>query len=174
MQPIRELGPNKSKQKQIIPSKNPWICLDPFGRIGTFQRVTEEKIKKIPSRLRSRRGLWTKCLKPLRSPRSRPRAALCRAVSSLPSIVPRISVWRKKKPKNSMIPFVAGDPKRLTGPPPSPSVRTRPLTTPSCPSRSPCERAVSARKRTLVDGVGCANLAHGRLRLDVCFCAGGG
>ena len=25
------------------------------------------------------------------------------------------------------------------------------------------------RELTLVEGVGCANLAHGRLRLDVCF-----
>src|SRR6516162_1957097 len=40
------------KQIQIKPSKNPWISLDLFVRIGTFQRVTSKKIKKIDSRLR--------------------------------------------------------------------------------------------------------------------------
>ena len=41
-----------SKQIQTKPSKNPWICLDLFVRIGTFQRVMSKKIKKIDSRLK--------------------------------------------------------------------------------------------------------------------------
>jgi hypothetical protein len=41
-----------SKQIQTKPSKTAWICLDLFVRIGTFQRVTREKIKKIDSRLK--------------------------------------------------------------------------------------------------------------------------
>jgi hypothetical protein len=35
-----------------------WICLVLFFRIGAFQRVTAEKIEKIPLRLGSRLGLW--------------------------------------------------------------------------------------------------------------------
>jgi hypothetical protein len=31
------------------PRKIAWISLDPFGRNGSFQRVTREKIKKFPS-----------------------------------------------------------------------------------------------------------------------------
>jgi hypothetical protein len=49
-----------SKQIQINPSKIAWISLDLFIRIGTFQRVTGKKIKKIYSRLK----LYAKRLKP--------------------------------------------------------------------------------------------------------------
>jgi hypothetical protein len=43
---------NPSKQIQIKPSKIAWNSLVLFVRIGTFQRVTREKIKKIDSRLK--------------------------------------------------------------------------------------------------------------------------
>jgi hypothetical protein len=43
-----------SKQNQIKPSKKPWISLVLFVRIGTFQWVASEKIKKIDSRLKLR------------------------------------------------------------------------------------------------------------------------
>ena len=41
-----QTNPSKSKQNQINPSKMAWICLDLFVRIGTFQWVAAEKIKK--------------------------------------------------------------------------------------------------------------------------------
>ena len=41
-----QINPSKTKQIQIIPSKNAWICLVLFVRIGTFQWVTGEKIRK--------------------------------------------------------------------------------------------------------------------------------
>jgi hypothetical protein len=40
--------PDASKQDQAKPSKNAWICLVLFVRIGTFQWVTAEKIRKNP------------------------------------------------------------------------------------------------------------------------------
>src|SRR3984957_20963703 len=40
-------GPNESKQNQINPRKKAWFSLDSFGRIQTFQRVTENPNKKI-------------------------------------------------------------------------------------------------------------------------------
>jgi hypothetical protein len=50
-----ELGPNKSKEIQGNPSKNPWISLDSFVRFGAFQWVTANPNKKFwptPTRVR--------------------------------------------------------------------------------------------------------------------------
>jgi hypothetical protein len=44
MQPTRELAARNSKENQ---GKRLGFSLDSFGRIGTFQRVTEKKIKKF-------------------------------------------------------------------------------------------------------------------------------
>src|ERR1700733_6633437 len=49
--------PNKRKQMQIKPRKKPWISLDSFGRIGTFQWVTTNPNKKIFPHV----TLWPNC-----------------------------------------------------------------------------------------------------------------
>ena len=53
---------------KVKESKIAFICFLLLLRIEAFQRVTEEKNKKILFRLSSRRGLWTKRVKPLLSP----------------------------------------------------------------------------------------------------------
>jgi hypothetical protein len=50
-------GPNSAKQNQGDPNQIAWICLILFVRIGTFQRVTAEKIKKILSPFSSPPGV---------------------------------------------------------------------------------------------------------------------
>jgi hypothetical protein len=67
MQPIREIRPNKCKQMKIKESKIAFISFLLLLRIETFQMVTEEKNKKILFRVSSRRGLWSKRVKPLLS-----------------------------------------------------------------------------------------------------------
>jgi hypothetical protein len=54
-----------SKQIQIKPSKNAWISLDLFVRIGTFQWATSKKIKKIDSRLKLCAKRLKRCHPPL-------------------------------------------------------------------------------------------------------------
>jgi hypothetical protein len=41
------MAPSRTKENQIKPSKIAWISLVLFVRIGTFQWVTAEKIKKF-------------------------------------------------------------------------------------------------------------------------------
>ena len=67
-----EFRPRKSKQNQIKPRKNAWICLVLFVRIGTFQGVTANPNRKIFYGPNSPSGLCAKCLRRalLSSPRS--------------------------------------------------------------------------------------------------------
>jgi hypothetical protein len=88
MQPMGDLPPNKtnkSKQKSLDLLGFLWPNRD-------FSKGYTGKNKKIPFRLSSPAGLWTKRVKPLLSSHSRPRADRCRPTSSLPSIVAPVSI----------------------------------------------------------------------------------
>jgi hypothetical protein len=92
-----EFRPRKSKQNQIKPRKNAWICLVLFVRIGAFQGVTANPNKKIFSGFHSPLGLCAQCLRRALLSSSSKAAASRRFDSVTTNIITRFSVCAKKK-----------------------------------------------------------------------------